>query len=297
MKNSNPHSGPVIFLYSSLFLLISLFPLKANASIPELFNGILNDVQEEYFQIRSSEFESLCTSHGLDSANARNREKFLQIHFLHDLLTTNAARNCAAGGFLEIPYFWHWVEPNPRHSISSVPQGVLLTEVPPPKKYKRYKTFADIGRVPDLFLGDLITETPLYSHPQCGSFFSFGWCSEREMSYTAVMLAWGFPGKIVQEGIHTWSMVWCDYAATDGSIISMEARVDNTFDTVSWQKVATSVKVDQWLKNTGNGSHVDHYNRKARSSVEAEAINSKTASRSARDRILDKVKSAIADER
>jgi len=280
-----------------LGLMFWVVPGNSSASIPEFFSDLFVEVQSQYMPIRESKFAKVCNDFGLDPTNAANRQKFFKVYFLHDLLTTEKARDCVTGGFLQIPYFWHWVEPNPRHSIMSVPKGVLLTEIKPPVEYGKYKTFADIGRVPALFLGDLVSETPLYSHPRCGTFFSFGWCSEREMSFTAVMRAWGFPGKIVQDGIHTWSMVWCDFVKADGTTIGIEGSVDNTFDTVSWKKVAIPDQVDQWVEKTGNGSHVDYYNRKAGSLVQAEAINGKTVSEIAKTRILKSVRSAIANRR
>ena len=154
------------------------------------------------------------------------------IEFFHQLPTGSGAADGARGGYLGIPYFWHWIEPNPRHEIIILPDSVLLSTLSPPASYERYQSFADIDRLPALYLGDLVSEVPKYSHPICGAFFSFGWCSEREMAYVVLMRALGYPGKVKQSGIHTRSALWCSFRHVEGHTVILEAHVDNTFDQV-----------------------------------------------------------------
>ena len=269
----------------SFVVLVLFFSGNASASIPDFFDELFRESLIEYANFRNTEFGEFCSEHSLDSSDEKTRETFLRVNFLHDLLTTVSAMNCARGGFLKIPYFWHWVEPNPRHAIVFLPDSVRLSESIPPAPYGRYKTRADIDRVPVLFLGDLVSESPKYSHPDCGTFFTFGWCSEREMAYTAIMTGWGFEAKIRQSGIHTYSAVWNAFRRSDGTEMVLEAYIDNTFDAVSWRKVPNTVRLAQWRKDIGAGTQIQWYNKKARSRKQIEALGNTGVSETSKARI------------
>jgi len=284
------------WVHASTTLLILCSPAMAPASIPDFFNELFEEVRAEYSSLRESEFSEFCSAHGIDSLDATNRQTFLRIHFLHDLLTTVSASDCSRGGFLRIPYFWHWVEPNPRHAIILLPDSTQLSALRPHAPYDRYATQADIDRVPVLFLGDLIEEAPGYSHPECGSFFSFGWCSEREMSFTALMVAWGYVGKIWQSGIHTYFIVWCELKRLDETAIVLAANVDNTFGSITWQVVPRTTEFSQWLQHIGTGAQIAWYNQKARSPGQIEALRNTPVGESAKVRIQRLVHMALSGE-
>ena len=218
---------------------ISILPAIASCSpcqcpMPDFFNQLYESHGSDYRKMKSDEYESLCQSQLLNLSDRINQENFYRIHFLHDLFTGAGASNFAAGGVLEIPYLWHWMEPNPRHSIVSLPDSVPLSTLKPPAEFSRYKTFADIDRVPSLYLGDLVSESPRYFHPDFGEFHTFGWCSEREMAFALLLSFRDYDGKIVQSEIHTWSELWIPFTGTDGSSMNLCAKVDNTFDSVTW---------------------------------------------------------------
>ena len=119
----------------NVFVLVLFFSGNASASIPDFFDELFRESLIEYADFRNTEFGEFCSEHGLHSSDEKTRETFLRVYFLHDLLTTVSAINCARGGFLKIPYFWHWVEPNPRHAIVFLPDSVRLSETPPPAHY------------------------------------------------------------------------------------------------------------------------------------------------------------------
>jgi hypothetical protein len=175
----------------------------------------------------------------------------------------------------------------------SLPDSSLLTGRSPPAPYERYATCADIDRVPVLFLGDLVTETPQYAYPECGSFYTFGWCSEREMAFTALMTAWGFDAKIWQTGIHTMSEVWCEFNKLDGTMTVMAARVDNTFASVMWEILPATTTVADWLKDMGAGTETGWYNRQARSRGQIDALRNIPVGDEARARIQAQVRAVI----
>lgn len=202
----------------------------AEDNLVSFFNGLYDDFSAEYAVLTRSDYQQFCREFGLDQENSHNQRIFGQISFYHDLFTGHGASDCARGGILQIPYFWHWIEPNPRYEIMRLPDSILLNTVPPPPQFSRYETFADIDRVPSLFLSDLVKQQPGYTHPDCGDFFTFGWCSEREMALTSLLTTLGFSCKIRQAGIHVWTEVRSQFAATDSASIAIIARVDNTFD-------------------------------------------------------------------
>jgi hypothetical protein len=274
-----------------LSLLVS--PGWAAASIPAFLEELLGEFQGAYVSYRESDFAALCASYDLDALDSGNLDTYTRISFLHDLLTTEGVSDCQRGGFLRIPYFWHWVDPNPRHRIIALPDSVLLASLQAPPPFERYATFADIDRVPSLYLGDLVSEMPRYWHPECGVFYSFGWCSEREMSYTALVTAWGYAAKIMQSGIHTQSRVWCEFARSDGGSRIIEAVIDNTFDLLSWE-IPESASLDTWLQDVGEGNQIAWYNRRARSLEETRALGDVTVGERARVRIRDLVRAGLS---
>jgi hypothetical protein len=255
-----------------LVMLGLLGAAPARGDIPAALDHVFALVESRYTEYRATDFQAFCQAHGVAPDNAQNRRQFLRLHFLHDLMKGSGASNGARGGWLNIPYFWHWTNPNPRHGIHSLPDSTLLTQQRPAAPYRRYATRADIDRVPALYLGDLMTATPGYFHPRYGSFHTFGWCSEREMAYTALVTCWGFRAKVWQSGIHTSSRVLCRFQGTGGTALILEAEVDNTFAYIVWKTMAANTREDQWQADVGAGATIAWYNRKALSPEQHQAL-------------------------
>ncbi len=236
-------------------------------AIKVFFNELYLKHSSKYHQIKIDAYNQFCDRYHLDRSHSQNQERYFRLSFFHDLLTGTDAINCSSGGILKIPYFWHWISPNPRHKIFHLPDKTILTKLKPPKRLAKYKSLADIDRIPSQFLADLVSDEPQYYHPDCGSFYTFGWCSEREMSFALLLSLYSYDSKIVQEGIHVWSEFWLGFTTVDGKAISLIAKVDNTFDTVIWEKAPDRNKT-KWLINYGAIKMVKWYNSKARESQE-----------------------------
>jgi len=263
--------------------------------LPTFFRQIVATYRPTYEQLHANRYARFCRSHNLDPAAASNRRQFHEIAFLHDLFTGRSAVDCRRGGWLGIPYFWHWVEPNPRHAILALPDSVPLVEQAPRDPYRRYQSRADIDRVPLLFLGDLVSCVPGYTHPDCGPFHTFGWCSEREMAFVALLSALGYRGKIEQAGIHTWSVFWCEFRDNAGGTRPVIAKVDNTFDSLAWRAPDSGLSFETWWDAIGEGTQVAWYNRTAREAPQVDGLATIEVLAAARRRITDLVRDGLVE--
>ncbi len=283
-------SGPHIGVCFSLLLLLAP---GVQASIPEFFHDLYLESEEAYALIHAQRYARFCHVHDLDPADEGNRRTFHVVRFMHELLTGNGCADGQRGGWLQIPYFWHWIEPNPRHEILALPDSVLLARMTPPAPYQRYRTRADIDRVPALYLCDLVSAQPRYAHLRYGSFYSFGWCSEREMAFVVLMRALGYEGKVWQSHIHTCSKLWCPMRHREGRTIILEAKVDNTFDQIHWDEVHPDAQFAAWREEIGRGSEIAWYNRVARSSEQLRLVRSCEVPAAAAARIRSLVRAGL----
>lgn len=278
----------------TLVLTLSLLlATTATAGLPSFFDQLYAENSAEYAEHTEGDYLALCVELGLDDVNVANRRLFGEVSFLHDLITGVAAEDCSRGGILRIPYFWHWVDPNPRYSIISLSDSVPLVRVPPASGFERYQSHADVDRVPVLFFSDLVTDEPHYAHEGCGQFFTFGWCSEREMAFVSLMGCLGHQGKVCQSGIHSWSELWCEFAVSDGRLVCVTARADNTFDSLEWLPAPSGISVEEWLADTGQGADAGWYNRTARSERQRRALEEIEVSDIAAARIRNLVSEAL----
>jgi len=275
-------------------VLATLLPAaSASADVPALFESLFAEARSTLAERHFDGYLEFCLEFELNCNSPRNQRTFSEVVFYHDLLTGTGAVDCRAGGILGIPYFWHWIDPNPRHSIVALPDSIPLTEIEPPAGFERYKSLADVDRVPTIFLSDLVSETPRYRHAGCGEFFTFGWCSEREMAFVALMVSRGHEGRIVQQGIHVWSELLCSFAGEGGGTVHVVANVDNTYDTLDWSSLPAPVSTEEWLADVGTGTEVDWYNAVARSESEREALRDTPVPEAAVSRIRGLMREAL----
>lgn len=208
---------------------------------------------------------------GARSDDSATTDRILRPLFLHFLLTTDAPVDGSRGGVLETVYFWHWVTPNPRHALRSLPDSQPLTSKRPDPRHASYRSWADMDRTPDLFLGDLASEQARYFHPQTGPLFSFGWCSEREMAYSLLLTSMGYTTKIKFKGNHVWTEILLGgTSGTDGTKSGILV-VDNTFGRVGAHVLAESEAA--WLADLGPGKDVVAMNAKARSPLQRSRVD------------------------
>jgi hypothetical protein len=257
----------------AIIVLCLSMPIGASCEpIAEFLQDLLRDNEVEIAAVLEKDCAAMCKGAKLVPGDQTNLDTLLPVLFLHSLLTTDAALNCARGGVLRTAYFWHWVSPNPRYELVRLPDSVHLNTLPPPQGYERYKTYADIDRLPTLYLSDLVTPQPAYYHPSCGSFHTFGWCSEREMAFCALLSSMGYRCKIKQDGIHVWTEVLIGLRVSTGATEPFTLAVDNTFDQLALTRL--SVSAEQWRQDIGSGAQVQWYNRKALSANEVASVAS-----------------------
>jgi hypothetical protein len=229
----------------------------------------------------------------LSPEDSANQARILNALFLHRLLTTSAPADGARGGILESVYFWHWVTPNPRHQIRRLPDSALLAKCKPHPQHAMYRSWADMDRTPDLFLADMVSDRPRYFHPDFGSFFTFGWCSEREMAFHLLLVRMGYTAKIKFQGNHVWTEVLISGKGVDGTTKTGILRVDNTFDQVGAQPLDKPVAA--WLADVGPGKDVVAMNAKARSPQQLGRVESLEVEAAAKARIGAQVGAWLED--
>ncbi len=158
------------------------------------------------------------------------------------------------------------MENNPRYQIRSIRESKRLKLIKPPPEYGKYKSFADIDRLPTLFYKDLFSPHPLYSHPDFGRFYTFGWCSEREMAFVCLVRGLGIKlAKVVVESGHSWSELLLTFHSTKGRRVLFLCTVDNTYDRVSFKDVGRKLITKKWFNDFGKEKMGKWYNQKARS--------------------------------
>ncbi|MFM9984724.1 MAG: hypothetical protein ACKVOK_05785 [Flavobacteriales bacterium] len=238
-------------------------------SVPQYIEWLTATLLADSSTNLQTDFMNWSADFGLDAKDNSNAKKFVIVVVLHELFTSNGAYNGAKGDVVNIPYLWHWVSPNPRHEIRSLAQNKLLKDIKPPKQYGKYATYADIDRTPYLFVSEMFSKEPLYSHPECGTFNTFGWCSEREMAYSCLLEMLGIPSKVIASGNHSWSEAVVKFKTTTSNV-GLHVHIDNTFNQLDWEKDAD--KIAKWKAYTGDGKTTTWYNTKAHSEEEKKQL-------------------------
>lgn len=260
-----------------------------NLNIPQFFAALVTNHLPNHQKLYNSQYTHFCQVYNLLENNANNLTNYYTIKMLHDLFSSKAPFNCSKGDILNIPYFWHWRQPNPRYSIELVSNKMLLNKVSPPTEFQKYNSFADIDRTPYLYLSDLLSGQPRYYHSSCGYFNTFGWCSEREMAFVALLETMGYSGKVVVSGNHSWSEFWVAMKSTANEDNIFLVKTDNTFDAINWQK-SNGTTHSAWLQDTGDaGNSTVWYNDKAHSAIEQNSIRSFQVPAEAADSIEQKL--------
>jgi hypothetical protein len=261
-------------------------------TIPHFFEHLAKNHIADYIIKDDHAFIRLCSQNNLDAADSVNIQRFYVINILHDLFTSQSAYDCSRGEILNIPYMWHWVKPNPRHEIYFVRNKTLLKDTKPPNEFSKYNSFADVDRTPYLFLSDLVSPELKYYSPSCDTFSTFGWCSEREMAFVALVSLLGMESKVVAEGNHSWSELLVPMKLNGGGSQSFTVLVDNTFDEINW-RIIDQKEILSWKSYFGNTQLSGWYNNKAKSASELNRIRHHVVSERSAQRIENKLVSYL----
>lgn len=240
-------------------------------TIPLFFKSLVSNHIKNFHIKDSITFHNFCKKNKVLETDSSNINRYFTISILHELFTSQTASNCSRGGILNIPYLWHWVNPNPRHGIYFTRKDELLANSPPPQGFSNYNSYADLDRTPYIFLSDLVHPESKYYSSSCDTFPTFGWCSEREMAFVALTTLLGFDGKVVAEGNHSWSEYIIPLISTDKNNILFQVTIDNTFDQTEW-RIISPEDTSSWKQYFGNTNLSRWYNTKAKSKSELQKI-------------------------
>lgn len=249
-------------------------------TIPAFFTRLVENHLEDYYALNQEEYARFCKQNNLAISDSLNKHNYFTIKALQTLFTSKSASNCSKGDVLNIPYYWHWTEPNPRHKIHFTSNNKLLADTKPSGAFSKYNSYADIDRTPFLFLSDMVASKPKYYSETCDTFYTFGWCSEREMAFVALTNLLGFNGKVVAEGNHSWSEFIIDMKTKSNEEVYFKLKVDNTFNHSLWTKIRQD-EIAGWYKYQGTSNLANWYNQKANSTTELLKIKEHIASKSA----------------
>ncbi len=256
-------------------------------TIPAFFTRLVENHLEDYYALNQEEYARFCKQNNLAISDSLNKHNYFTIKALHTLFTSKSASNCSKGDVLNIPYYWHWTEPNPRYKIRFTSNNKLLVDTKPTSTFSKYNSYADIDRTPFLFLSDMVASTPKYFSTTCDTFYTFGWCSEREMAFVALTNLMGYKGKVIAEGNHSWSEFLLEMRAKTNEAVYFKLKVDNTFDNFIWTEMSTA-EIVGWYKYQGTSNLANWYNQKANSNAELQKIKEHIASKQAMQHIEQK---------
>lgn len=236
----------------------------------EYFAALITNHQKDFANFEAGNITNTFNELNISVSDSMNERAFYTIDIIHRLLTSTGAINGRRGEIMNIPYIWHWSQPNPRHEILYLPENKMLKDMKPPGGYGKYRTYADIDRTPYLFISELLSIEPKFELNYCGKFHTFGWCSEREMAFTCLMESLGFRTHVIVAGNHCWSEVKVmlnTYSGKKPFIV----RVDNTFNEVQWSNDESSLK--NWNNIPDHGT-AKWYNDKAHDVAENKQLKS-----------------------
>lgn len=251
--------------------------------IPDFFGSLVTNHWKDFNAIDHSDYDALFSENEISEENFLNNKTFYTFKILHELFTSKNASNGSKGEILNIPYFWHWINPNPRYEIKSLLTNKNLNQVKPPKEFANYKSYADIDRTPYLFLSELVIEKELYHTATEGYFSTFGWCSEREMAFICLLNTLGYEGKVITNNNHSWSEFIVSLRKENNQLINFKVTVDNTFDNLEWNKISNN-EISVWRRQSFNGQ-ANWYNEKAHSETEKQKTINCTVGTEASKRI------------
>jgi len=204
-----------------LFSFVFLFVTQVHSStLLNVFDSLFRSPAVQQSAVLNAMVQKMVDGKNLQPASIN---LIREVVFYHCLLTSSNAQNGNRYGALQLPYFWNYGAVNPRDSIYLIAANKPLRKCPPPKGFEKYQSYASVDRTPLLFWSDVATDEPKYKWRGI-SFHSFGWCSEREMAFKALMVTKQLKTSICFEGIHVWNEI---VLPNDSNFV---LKIDNTFN-------------------------------------------------------------------
>ncbi len=236
-------------------------------SVRDLFRQAYEKNRKAYQRYRRYDYLTACRQHKLKSGARDNQYRFYFLYFLHDLFKTDDAVDGKTAGALDIPYFFHHHRLNMRRQIIYLPFGKPLPRIRPPRDYRQHVNLAMIDRTPLIYFRDLLSPEPKYSHPVCGQFYTFGWCSEREMAFVMLLSAFDYRARIVMAtNNHTRSEIRVPLTLRNGKKGLFIFVVDNTYGLFCIVRSYSQKTDAKWLKSYDDDDHyIRWYNEQAHS--------------------------------
>ncbi len=285
----------IIILIFSFSIIEGQIPSSSNnyspnvpVSIPRYFKSIISEFGQNFYKKDSISYIDFCTVNNFLPSDTDNFHTYFTFQILHKLFTCRSASNCSKGKILDIPYFWHWIESNPRFDIRFTANGKFLKDTKPPIEFSNYKSYAEIDRTPYLFLSDLTYDFPKYFTSNCDTFSTFGWCSEREMAFVALLTLFNFEGYVDVLGNHSWSVFFTSMKNTANTLSYIRVIVDNTFDQIEFE-IIKPTDLDEFKKDLKYYQTSNWYNKMAHSKPQLIKINNQIVSQIAQERINSKI--------
>ncbi len=261
----------------------------SSTSISIFFKQIIENHWKDYAKIDTT-YNSFCENYDLIK-NQINAKKFYTLKILNEFFTSKTSSDGSIGKILLIPYFWHWVNPNPRHEITLTKTNQKLNAILPPLEFKRYKSYADIDRTPFLFLSELFDEEPKYKHELLEkSFTTFGWCSEREMAFVALIEILGFKAKVITNNGHTWTETLVDFSNNHQKNTKIKIKIDNTYHKFEWSMI-NDTQAKNWGEEKESTAMALWYNQKSHDKNEHQKIKQYLISK----KVIQKIENIFVD--
>ena len=92
------------------------------------------------------------------------------------------------------------------------------------------------------------------------------------MAFVLTMELLGYKGKVVSSGNHSWSAFWVTFINKEGQKQLIEMEVDNTFNGMQGNPLATESNFTAWQKDIEDRKLPRWYNQKAHSLSEKEKV-------------------------
>lgn len=134
LKQTSPDTpGALMYRKHLLFFFlwaVLIFPCGLRAeNFPGFMDSLYKDNKTEIDAVLLETYiEGMAQVDG-NLKDDQNKNRVIPMIFYHLLFTCTDATNCIRGGILEIPYFWHWVSPNPVMNCCLCLHPNLLSEL------------------------------------------------------------------------------------------------------------------------------------------------------------------------